>query len=110
MARTIIDTHSHIGTTITSGVGQDVATWLKGMDAAGIGQSIISTAAGGMQSGGRSSLRLLRVAKDGDLISEAREIAGKVLENDPNLEAHPALKEALDRRLDESAQAFLAKN
>jgi ATP-dependent DNA helicase RecG len=65
---------------------------------------------GRTQSGGRSSLRLLRVAKDGDLISEAREIAGKVLETDPELSAHPALREALDRRLDESAQAFLAKN
>ena len=65
---------------------------------------------GSTQSGGRSSLRLLRVAKDGDLISEAREIAGKLLEGDPKLAEHPALKEALDRRLDESAQAFLAKN
>ena len=65
---------------------------------------------GSTQSGGRSSLRLLRVAKDGELISEARKLAEVVLENDPALAAHPALKEALDRRLDESAQAFLAKN
>jgi len=59
MARTIIDVHSHIGTTITSGVGQDVATWLKGMDVAGIGQSIISTAAGGMQAGGLADTRAM---------------------------------------------------
>ena len=59
MARTIIDTHSHIGTTITSGVGQDVETWLKAMDAAGIGQSIISTAAGGMQAGGLADTRAM---------------------------------------------------
>jgi ATP-dependent DNA helicase RecG len=65
---------------------------------------------GSTQSGGRSSLRLLRVAKDGDLISEARELAGALLERDPELIGHPALKDALDRRLDESAQAFLAKN
>ena len=65
---------------------------------------------GSVQSGGRSSLRLLRVAKDGELISEARELAASLLETDPALAQHPALKEALDRRLDESAQAFLAKN
>jgi len=62
------------------------------------------------QSGGRSSLRLLRVVKDGDLIAEARELASKVLDDDPKLNDHPALREALDRRLDESEKAFLAKN
>ena len=65
---------------------------------------------GSVQSGGRSSLRLLRVAKDGDLISEARELAARVLEIDLALAEHPALREALARRLDESAQAFLSKS
>ena len=65
---------------------------------------------GSTQSGGRSSLRLLRVAKDGELITEARELAAGVLAADPVLANHPALREALARRLDESAQAFLAKN
>ena len=65
---------------------------------------------GSTQSGGRSSLRLLRVAKDGDLITEARELAAGVLDADPALAKHDALREALARRLDESAQAFLAKN
>jgi ATP-dependent DNA helicase RecG len=65
---------------------------------------------GSVQSGGRSSLRLLRVAKDGDLITEARAIAQEVLEADPGLTEHPALKEALDRRLDETSRDFLAKN
>ncbi|MEP6478357.1 MAG: ATP-dependent DNA helicase RecG [Rhodoglobus sp.] len=65
---------------------------------------------GSTQSGGRSSLRLLRVAKDGELIGEARELAAGVLEADPALERHPALREALARRLDEAAAAFLAKN
>jgi len=65
---------------------------------------------GSVQSGGRSSLRLLCAAKDGDLISEARELAARVLEIDLALAEHPALREALNRRLDESAQAFLAKN
>jgi ATP-dependent DNA helicase RecG len=53
---------------------------------------------------------LLRVAHDGDLIGEARQAASAVLDADPSLKTHPALREALDRRLDEAAQAFLAKN
>jgi len=65
---------------------------------------------GSTQSGGRSSLRLLRVAKDGELISEARELAQQVLADDPTLGRHPALREALDRRLDETSRDFLAKN
>jgi ATP-dependent DNA helicase RecG len=65
---------------------------------------------GGTQSGGRSSLRLLRVAKDAELITEARELAEGVLADDPELATHPALREALERRLDESAQSYLAKN
>jgi ATP-dependent DNA helicase RecG len=65
---------------------------------------------GDTQSGGRSSLRLLRVAKDGELIVEARSLAQEVLDADPALAAHPALREALDRRLDETSRDFLAKN
>lgn len=57
MSRTLIDAHAHIGTTITSGVGQDVSTWLKAMDAAGIAQSIISVAAGGLQADGIADTR-----------------------------------------------------
>jgi ATP-dependent DNA helicase RecG len=65
---------------------------------------------GSVQSGGRSSLRLLRVAHDGDVIALAREHAAEVLEADPALESHPALAAALDRRLDEASRTFLAKN
>ena len=65
---------------------------------------------GSTQSGGRSSLRLLRVATDADLISDARTLAAEVLALDPTLGAHPALREALARRLDERSEAFLAKN
>jgi ATP-dependent DNA helicase RecG len=65
---------------------------------------------GSTQSGGRSSLRLVRVAKDGDLIAEAREIAAAVLAHDPALELHPELRGALQRRLDAESEAFLAKN
>ncbi len=65
---------------------------------------------GSTQSGGRSSLRLLRVAKDGELIQDARELAAGILDVDPTLDSHPALREALARRLDATAAAFLAKN
>ncbi|TDQ03472.1 MULTISPECIES: ATP-dependent DNA helicase RecG [unclassified Leifsonia] len=65
---------------------------------------------GSRQSGGRSSLRLLRVATDGELISEARVAAEEMLEADPSLAAHPALAAALARRLDESERAFLGKS
>jgi ATP-dependent DNA helicase RecG len=65
---------------------------------------------GSMQSGRRSSLRLLRVVKDGELILEARELASLVLADDPTLARHPALREALDRRLDEAERDFLAKS
>jgi ATP-dependent DNA helicase RecG len=65
---------------------------------------------GSVQSGGRSSLRLLRVAKDGVLIAEARELAAEILAGDPALRAQPALRDALARRLDETAEAFLAKS
>jgi predicted TIM-barrel fold metal-dependent hydrolase len=50
--RHIIDAHSHIGRTIANGIGQDVESWLAAMDAAGISQSIISVAAGGLQAEG----------------------------------------------------------
>jgi ATP-dependent DNA helicase RecG len=64
---------------------------------------------GRAQSGGRSSLQLLRVARDGELIAEARSAAEAVLDADPQLAEHPALRAALERRLDEAERAFLAK-
>ncbi|MDQ1582690.1 MAG: ATP-dependent helicase RecG [Microbacteriaceae bacterium] len=65
---------------------------------------------GSRQSGGRSSLRLLRVARDGDLIADAREAANGVLVADPGLVGHRALGAALTRRLDAVERDFLAKN
>jgi len=65
---------------------------------------------GTTQSGGRSSLTLLRVAADGDLIGDARMAAAEVLEEDAALAQHPALQDALARRLDDEARQFLAKN
>lgn len=64
---------------------------------------------GSTQSGGRSSLRLVRVATDGDLIAQARDLAAGILADDPTLAEHAPLREALERRLDEESEAFLAK-
>lgn len=64
---------------------------------------------GSRQSGGRSSLKLLRVVSDGELIAEARVAAAETLD-DGGLAAHPELAAALARRLDESERAFLGKS
>ncbi|NRD25510.1 ATP-dependent DNA helicase RecG [Frigoribacterium sp. VKM Ac-2836] len=65
---------------------------------------------GNLQSGGRSSLRLLRVARDGDLIGLAREHAAELLEADPRLDDHPALAAAIARRLDDRGREAMGKN
>ena len=65
---------------------------------------------GSAQSGGRSSLKLLRVVHDGDLIMRARAEAAAVLDADPALSENPALRAALEQRVDASARAALSKN
>jgi len=65
---------------------------------------------GDAQSGVRSSLRLLRVVKDADLIARAREEAERILEEDPALLAHRGLAGAMERRLDQETRAALGKN
>ncbi|RUQ97597.1 ATP-dependent DNA helicase RecG [Labedella endophytica] len=65
---------------------------------------------GSAQSGGRSSLKLLRVVSDSDVIERARRFALDLLTDDPALESHRALRDALERRLDEQTRAALAKN
>ena len=47
------------------------------------------------QSGARSSLRLLSIVHDGDVIAEAREDAREIVSADPTLAGHPALSEAV---------------
>lgn len=64
---------------------------------------------GATQSGGRSSLKLLRVARDGDLIADARELAAEVLAADPGLERHSALAAEVVRRVDAETSGFLSK-
>ena len=63
---------------------------------------------GASQSGGKSSLRLLRVVKDVELIQRMRTAVEGIFASDPTLERHPALAESL-ARIDEAAQANLAK-
>ena len=65
---------------------------------------------GDAQSGARSSLRLLRVVKDADIISEARVAAEQVLADDPALLRHPGLAAALERNVGMAQRAALAKN
>ncbi len=62
---------------------------------------------GTSQSGGRSSLRLLRVTRDRAVIEAARDAALAVLAADPRLERHAALRLAVHRRLDPDARAAL---
>lgn len=65
---------------------------------------------GARQSGGRSSLKLLRVTRDGDLIAQAREAGAAILEQDPTLANHRGLRSAIDRALEETQAEFLEKN
>ncbi|MDQ1174080.1 ATP-dependent DNA helicase RecG [Microbacterium testaceum] len=65
---------------------------------------------GGAQSGARSSLKLLRVITDSELIVEARAEGEKLLADDPALQRHPALAAALERRVGVEERAALAKS
>jgi ATP-dependent DNA helicase RecG len=52
---------------------------------------------GATQSGGRSSLRLLRVIQDADLIQKVRAELEEVFAHDPRLDANPTLRQAIDQ-------------
>jgi len=64
---------------------------------------------GSAQAGRRSSLKLLRLLEDEDLIAEARQEAAKLADTDPLLDRHPALKEAIDDFLGDRRAEFLDK-
>jgi ATP-dependent DNA helicase RecG len=89
-----------------------VASTLDGFELAHIDLEIRSdgNVLGTRQSGGRSSLRLLRVLTDAEVIVRAREYAQEICLSDPVLANHPDLAIALARRLDESEREFLTKN
>lgn len=65
---------------------------------------------GDAQSGARSSLRLLRVVKDADVIADARGEAERILTEDPQLTEHPALAAAIARRVSTDERAALGKS
>jgi ATP-dependent DNA helicase RecG len=64
---------------------------------------------GAAQSGRSSSLRLLRVVKDADLIEQARREATAVVAADPELHYQPALRAAIAAQLDEEQEEFLER-
>ncbi len=64
---------------------------------------------GSAQAGRRSSLKLLRLLADEDLIATAREEAVTLVANDPKLTSHQALKEAIDDFLGDRRAEFLDK-
>lgn len=76
---------------------------------ADLGQRREGDVLGAAQSGGSSSLRLLRVVADAEIIEAAREAARAVVAQDPELLAHPALAEAIARALDPEAQEYLER-
>jgi len=64
---------------------------------------------GQAQSGARSSLRVLAVIEDEEVIAEARDEAAAVVAADPELQHLPGLRTALDALLDEEREQYLEK-
>ncbi|MGC0329287.1 ATP-dependent DNA helicase RecG [Streptomyces sp. SAI-170] len=64
---------------------------------------------GQAQSGVRSSLRVLAVIEDEEIIAEAREEAAALVAADPELAGLPGLRTALDALLDEEREQYLEK-
>ena len=64
---------------------------------------------GQAQSGARTSLRMLTVIDDEEIIAEAREEAAAVVAADPELEHLPGLRTALEALLDEEREQYLDK-
>ncbi|MGC9498709.1 ATP-dependent DNA helicase RecG [Streptomyces sp. WG7] len=64
---------------------------------------------GQAQSGARTSLRVLAVIEDEEIIAEAREEAAAVVAADPELTGLPGLRTALDALLDEEREQYLEK-
>jgi ATP-dependent DNA helicase RecG len=64
---------------------------------------------GASQSGGRSTLKLLRVLEHEDVIARAREDAQDIVGKDPFLSGHPELADAIDKYLNPEKEAFLER-
>ncbi|PPS87796.1 ATP-dependent DNA helicase RecG [Streptomyces sp. MH60] len=64
---------------------------------------------GQAQSGARTSLRVLAVIEDEEIIAEARQEAAAVVAADPELTGLPGLRTALEALLDEDREQYLEK-
>ncbi|MFE2550508.1 helicase-related protein [Streptomyces sp. NPDC059355] len=64
---------------------------------------------GQAQSGVRSSLRMLAVIEDEEVIAQAREEATRVVADDPELQGLPGLRSALEALLDTEREQYLEK-
>lgn len=64
---------------------------------------------GDAQSGGRSTLRLLRALDDVKIIESARQEAMEILDVDPTLERHWGLALAIEAYLDEDTEKYLER-
>lgn len=65
---------------------------------------------GDAQSGVLSTLRVLSVVDDGELIEIARRHAEEILDADPELDAHPALAERVARLSGTEASDYLFRS
>ncbi|MFF1547763.1 ATP-dependent DNA helicase RecG [Streptomyces sp. NPDC058291] len=90
---------------------QAVATTLDGFELSRIDleQRREGDVLGQAQSGARTSLRVLAVIEDEEVIAEARREATAVVAADPELRAYPGLRTALDALLDEEREQYLEK-
>ncbi|MFD8427398.1 ATP-dependent DNA helicase RecG [Streptomyces coelicoflavus] len=64
---------------------------------------------GQAQSGARTSLRVLAVIEDEEIIAEARQEAAAVVATDPELTGLPGLRTALEALLDDEREQYLEK-
>jgi ATP-dependent DNA helicase RecG len=64
---------------------------------------------GANQSGRRSHLRLLSLLRDVDTITEARTAAEELIDDDPELAKHPALRDSMAALIDEERAEYLEK-
>jgi ATP-dependent DNA helicase RecG len=89
-----------------------VAGTLDGFDLAQIDLELRSEGdvLGVRQSGRRSSLTLVRVTTDGELIDRAREYAEALVAEDETLDSYPMIRRDIQRRLDDQSAEFLDKN
>ncbi|MBO0875350.1 MAG: hypothetical protein J2P19_18360, partial [Pseudonocardia sp.] len=64
---------------------------------------------GASQSGRRSGLRLLSLLRDEKTISEARDVAWRLVADDPSLRRHPGLAGMVAEIIDEERAEYLEK-